>query len=77
LKTNRNRYFETLNADAFNNIFKVLSVLQNSVDPAGTKEVEPENIVKVFKHQPQTKLRSILANPYKKNNSDILYEMGP
>lgn len=49
------------------------------IEPVGTQEVEPENVVKVFKQRPQkqqSQVRSILVNKAQESNQDIMYEMG-
>ena len=77
MKSDKNRYLETINADLLNGAFKVFSFFQNTIEPAGTQEIEPENVVKVFKEKPQSKIKSILVDPNRGKNDDILYELGP
>lgn len=45
-------------------------------EPRGTQEVEPENVVKVFKQKPQSALKSILVDRRSNSNQDIMYELG-
>ena len=56
--------------------YKFFAAAQNSIEPAGTQEIEPENVVKVFKQKPQTTLKSILVDKRADCNHDIMYELG-
>ena len=49
LKSDPKKYVETLAADVTCKAFKVFATAQNVIEPAGTQDVEPENVVKVFK----------------------------
>jgi len=77
IKSDEKRYFETLQADGLGNAFKALSFVQNLIDPTGTQDQEPENVVKVYKQKPHASIKSILIDHSKGSNHDILYEMGP
>jgi hypothetical protein len=45
----KKRFLETLPAYVTSKGFKVVSFAQNMIEPAGTQEIEPENVIKVFK----------------------------
>ena len=45
----KKRFLETLPAYITSKGFKVVSFAQNMIEPAGTQEIEPENVIKVFK----------------------------
>mmetsp|Transcript_1051 Transcript_1051/g.1607 ORF Transcript_1051/g.1607 Transcript_1051/m.1607 type:complete len:81 (+) Transcript_1051:1002-1244(+) len=62
LKSDKERFLETANADVICHGFKAFNFLHNSIEMQGTQEVEPENVVKVFKHKPQSELKSILVD---------------
>ncbi len=77
LNSDKKRFFETLPAFITSKGYKAVGFAQNMIEPAGTQEIEPENIVKVFKEKPQTRLKPSLIDRSKNLNSDIMYEMGP
>ena len=49
LKSDCKKRFETVCAEVAGAGFKVIASVQNTIEPAGTQEIEPENVVKVFK----------------------------
>ena len=73
-KSQKLKYIETLAADALAAGTKYVACLSNVIEPAGTQEIEPENVVKVFKQRPQSTLRSILVDKRNDSNQDIMYE---
>lgn len=76
LQSDRNNYIETLAADTIGKGYSVFATVQNMIEPAGTQEIEPENVVKVFKQKPHTALKSILVDRRSDSNNDIMYELG-
>lgn len=56
--------------------YKVVASIQNFIEPKGTQELEPENVVKVFKHKPYSTQKSILKDKNEGENQDIMYELG-
>jgi hypothetical protein len=60
---------ETLPAYVMSKGYKVVGFAQNLVElQTGTQDVEPENVVKVFKQKPQTQLKPILVDRTKSEN---------
>ena len=49
LQSDRRRYIETLAGDIIGKGYKIFASAQNFFTPKGTLELEPENVVKVFK----------------------------
>ena len=56
--------------------YKVVASIQNFIEPKGTQELEPENVVKVFKQKPPRMQKSILKDRTDGENPDIMYELG-
>lgn len=69
LKSDKRRFLETLPAYVMSKGYKVVGFAQNLVElQTGTQDVEPENVVKVFKQKPQTQLKPILVDRTKSEN---------
>ena len=49
LNSDRKKYLETCTADISRDFIKYFASAQNMIEPAGTQEIEPENVIKVFK----------------------------
>lgn len=78
LEADCKKFYETFLAEVAKAGFKTVASIQNVFDPAclGTQEHEPENVVKVFKQNPQSALKPILVGQKEQSDQDIMFELG-
>lgn len=76
LQSDCKKIIETLPATVVNKGFRVVAAVQNVFMSAGTQDVEPENVVKVFKQRLPSSLKSILVEKRREDDHDIMYELG-